>query len=67
MSEETQRQLVASLKTFFEMLETGQLVRDISQDAQPGWAARMGKFALFLATTGVLIARAEIELGEKTP
>lgn len=53
--------LVAALKWFFSMFDSGFLVRDITDDANPDYTLRMVKFTQELQTAMDAIAKAEGE------
>ena len=60
--------LLATCKWFIAELESGNLVRDISRDAQADWPMRMMRFTLDLQKAVSAIAKAEsLEQGGRPP
>ena len=52
-------ELLRCLKMMLRRIEDGTLVRDITRDAAPDWAMRMGEFVLELSEAQAAISRAE--------
>lgn len=57
-------EMYAALSTIMELIDTGRLVRDISDDLNPGWAIKQMDLVLKLKNAQTALAKAEGKEGK---